>query len=196
MTTSSWRKLVSKVKALTSERKKPAGWRTRARSQSLSFEALETRLAPAVTTSLTNGVLDIAFSAANDTATVSHPTGSIRVVDGSGQVVGDFGDTLVKSINAHAVTLPGGITPSGQGITFPATVGLEEELSTSGLATVTINGTYTAGSVDVAAADSFRLAGGVLSTRKIAEGADPLTAPSLADSGDINIDAPAITRHW
>src|SRR5262249_5783365 len=34
---------------------------------------------------------------------------------------------------------------------------------------------------------------GVLSTRKIAAGANPLTAPSLGDSGDLKIEAPAIT---
>jgi hypothetical protein len=189
MTSSFWGRLVSGMKALTRGRKKPAPQRARPRWQPLWLETLETRLAPAVNASLTNGVLDIALGAAGDQASVLHPTGSIRVFDPvANQVVGDFNDTLVKSIDAHGSNL------SGQAITFTDTIGLEQELRTSGLGDVTINGSYTAGSVELGATDSFTLAsGGILSTRNVATGANPLTAPSLGDSGDLKIDAPAIT---
>src|SRR5262249_32280989 len=116
-------------------------------------------------------------------------TGSIRVYDPvANAVVGDFTDTLVKSIDAHGDSL------SGQAITFTATVGLEEELMTSGMADVTINGTYSAKAMGLKAEEAFTLsANSVLSTRKIADGADPLTAPSLGDSGDLTIECKSIT---
>src|SRR5262249_42086680 len=102
------------------------------------------------------------------------------------QVVADYEEALVKSIDAH------GNNASGQAITFTDTVTLEDELKTSGLSLVTFTGTYTVGAAEFGA-DSFTLSGpGILSTRKIAEGADALTAPSVGDSGDIKIEAHAI----
>src|SRR5262249_39469787 len=92
------------------------------------------------------------------------------------------------SINAHGSSL------TGQAITFTATVGLTDELKTSGLADVTVNGTYSAKSMDLEADESFTLAGNsVLCTRKIAARGDPLTAPSTGDTGDLPIESSSIT---
>src|SRR5262249_9748127 len=150
----------------------------------LCLETLEVRLAPVVNASLTNGVLNVALSAADDKAVVSHAAGVIQVVDPvANRVVSNFTDSLVKSIDAHGGSLP------GQAVTFTSTVSLEEELKTSGLPDVTINGIYSAKAMELKADQSFTLGnGGVLSTRKIQEGVDPLTAPSLGNSGDIAIE--------
>src|SRR5262249_25759760 len=149
MASRTWRNLAAKLKAFADGRKK-SGPRTRSRWQRLSLEQLEDRVLPVVTASLTNGVLDIALSEADDQAKVSHPTGSIRVFDPvTNQDFGNFSDTLVKSINAHGSSL------TGQAITFTTTVGLTDELKTSGLADVTVNGTYSAKSMDLEADESF-----------------------------------------
>src|SRR5438477_187778 len=48
--------------------------------------------------------------------------------------------------------------------------------------------------MDLQADKTYTLAGNrVLSTRKIAAGADPLTAPSTGDSGDLKIERKSIT---
>src|SRR5262249_16886334 len=125
----------------------------------LGFEELESRLAPALSASLTNGLLSIAFTSAGDAAQVTHPAGSIQVVDAvAHQVAGSFPDTGVESITAQ------GSGAAGQAVTFTGTVGLTGELITSGVADVTLSGSYTAKSAELAASDSFTLAaGGLLS---------------------------------
>src|SRR5215471_3317750 len=70
--------------------------RRRRQAPQMTLERLEDRLAPAVTSSLTNGVLDIALTAAGDNAQVSHPTGSIQILDPvKNQVVASFRDGSV-----------------------------------------------------------------------------------------------------
>src|SRR5438874_13629342 len=91
-----------------SVRKAPARFR-------LDLERLEQRLAPAVTPRLLNGgILDIGFSAANDTATVSVAGSSIRVLDGTTST--DFAAATVTGINAH------GNNNANQTVTFNDTI--------------------------------------------------------------------------
>src|SRR6516225_1191292 len=77
----------------------------------LALERLEERLAPSVTAQLlSGGILDIGFSAANDTATVSAVSPNIDVFDGTTHT--DFTATSVNAIKAHGNSSP------NQAVTF------------------------------------------------------------------------------
>jgi hypothetical protein len=135
---------------------------------------------------LAGGVLDIGLSAANDAATISVVGTNIDVFDGTTHT--DFAATSVHAINAH------GNRSANQAVSFNGAVTLTGPLTITGLTNATLAGTYTAATAELGGTDSFTLSGpGILSTRTIAAGADPRTAPSLGNSGDITIDARAIT---
>ena len=69
----------------------------------LGFEALEDRILPAVTPTLSNGLLAIAFSAANDTATVSLVGSNVNVFDGTTNTT--FSATAVQAICRSKATV-------------------------------------------------------------------------------------------
>ncbi len=118
----------------------------------LGFEALEDRILPAVTPTLNNGVLAIAFSAANDTATISVIGSSINVFDGTT-------NTAFASTSVHAINVQGNGLAS-QSVTFTDTVSLTGSLTTSSLTNVTLNGDYTVSSANLAANGTISLQSG------------------------------------
>src|SRR5262249_18280679 len=72
-------------------------------------------------------------------------------------------------------------------------VHLSGPLTVSGVAAVTVNGSYAAASADLSASGTIDVSpGATLSSRQTA-GGDPLTAPSTGDAGNLNLTAPAIT---
>jgi hypothetical protein len=132
----------------------------------LALERLEERLAPTVTPQLlSSGILDIGFSAANDTATVSAIGPNIDVFDGTTHT--DFAATSVNAINAHGNSSP------NQAVTFGSPVTLSGALTVTGLTIATLNGAYAAQSVNVAVGGTIDIAAGA----------------TLSTSGDITLTA-------
>jgi hypothetical protein len=152
-------------------------------SPRLGFETLEDRTLLAVTSQLTNGVLDVALGAANDAATISVIGGSLDVFNGSTHVT--YSPPAVQAINVH------GNGAANQKLTLHSAVNLAQELTTSQLATETIDGSYQAASIALNAAQ-INVNGGVLSTRAIAPGGDPAVAPSTGNSGNLTLGAAQI----
>ncbi len=143
---------LERLKDLFSRRRKPL--EASAGFVKLGFEALEDRILPAVTPTLgSNGVLAIAFSAANDTATVSVVNSNmINVFDGTTNTA--FAAAFVQGINAQGNGL------GNQSITFTDTISLSGALVTSGLTNVTINGgDYTVGSASIATTGTISIEG-------------------------------------
>jgi len=160
----------------------------RPRALPLNLELLEDRTLLSVTPSLTGGILDIQLDAPNDNATLSLVTinnnPNIRVSDGT--TAANFPVAAVQSINAHGTNL------GNQNVTLNDTLTLSGILQTSAVANVTIHGTYTAGSANLAAGVSVDVhAGATLSSRHTAN-ADPL-GTSIAGSGNLTLAAPVIT---
>jgi hypothetical protein len=136
----------------------------------LDLERLEQRLAPAVTPQmLQGGILDIGFSAANDTVTVSVVGPNIDVFDGTTHT--DFAATSVSAINAHGNSSP------NQAVTFSSAVTLPGALTVTGLTNATVNGTYQvqsasltdSGTIDIATGATLSAAGDITLTAQDAE---------------------------
>jgi FG-GAP-like repeat/FG-GAP repeat len=173
-------------KIFTERRRNPVRGRE-LRSRSPNLEVLESRTLLAVTPTLgANGILTIALTASNDAATISEPnTSTIRVFDGSTNR--DFARASVSSIAAA------GNNSSNQSVTFNSSVNLTGPLSATGLTSEVLNGSYQVRSASLTASGTIDIAAGsTLSTRRIAAGGDPLTAPSVGNSGAIGLTAPNI----
>jgi len=116
----------------------------------LRVESLEDRMAPAVTPTLLNGLLDIRFSDHNDSANVAVVGGNIRV--SSDGIDRDFAASSVTSVLAHST---GG---SNQSVTFAAGLHLSSDLTVEHLSQVTIkSGLFTAHSFSVNSVGSIEL---------------------------------------
>ncbi|MDB5352184.1 MAG: hypothetical protein JWN86_3431 [Planctomycetota bacterium] len=146
----------------------------------LGIESLEARTLLAVTPVLTNNILDITLGAANDSATVSVSGTTLDVFDGTTH--SPFALASVFGINAH------GMGAANQKVTLHSPVRLTQSLATSQLTSATIDGMYQASSIDVQATE-IHVNNGLLSTRTIASGADPLTALSTGNSGSLLLTA-------
>ncbi len=159
----------------------------RRRPRPLNLETLEDRTLLAVVPTLgTSGILSIALTASNDTATVSEPNPStIRVSDGTTNH--NFALASVTSIAAAGNDLP------NQSITFASAVNLTGPLTATGLSSEVLSGNYQVKSVNLAASETIDIAAGAtLSSRRIATGGNPLTAHSIGNSGAITLTAPGI----
>jgi hypothetical protein len=127
------------------------------RSHRPFLEELEDRTLLSVTSSLSNGILDIAFSADNDAATVSALGTNLQVQ--SGGTTNTFPSSSISSINAHntggqnqSIAIKGGLTLTG-------------ELDVTGLANVTISGAnYGASAVKVTGAGTIGVQTSTLTT--------------------------------
>jgi hypothetical protein len=146
----------------------------------LALERLEERLAPSVTAQLlSGGILDIGFSAANDTATVSAVSPNIDVFDGTTHT--DFTATSVNAIKAHGNSSP------NQAVTFSGPVTLPGTLTVTGLTNATLSGVYAAqstnlavsGTIDIAAGATLSTSGDIILTAQDTE--TGLTAMSSAE---------------
>jgi hypothetical protein len=127
------------------------------RSRRLFLEALEDRTLLSVTSTLTNGILDIAFGADNDAANVSVAGSNVQVQAGGS--TSTFATSSVTGINAHNVS------GAKQSIGFASTLTLSGELDVSKLATVSITGAnYSASAVKVTDATTISLQSSTLTT--------------------------------
>ena len=117
------------------------------------IEWLESRVLLSVNATLTQGILDIGLTAAGDTATVSVVASNVDVFDGNTHT--DFPTSAVMGIDAQ------GDNSANQTVIFDSAVSLAQALTTSQLTTVTLNGSYTVQSADVAAS-TISLDGGAL----------------------------------
>src|SRR5207248_2498919 len=123
---------------------------------------------------------------------------NVRVSDGMNTVLLTAAVGAVTSIDAQGtgnslISLGQSVTVTNTGI---SPLALSGGLQASGLAGVTLSGSYstaastgnTAASVNLSADTVTVAAGAVVSTRQVAAGANPSTAPSAGNSGSIIVN--------
>jgi hypothetical protein len=147
-----------------------------------SLEYLEDRVLLNVTAALNQGILNVQLDASNDAATITADGTNIQVSNGTStilsQPVGNLTGISVSGTGNSLVSAGQGVTLNNTG---KASLVLSGGLQASGLATATVEGSWTASSVDVSADTITVTAGATLSTRQTA-GTDP-AADNIAFSG-------------
>ena len=199
MTSSYWHKVASSGKAFARGTKKQ---RTRSakvlRSRwytQLALEALEGRLAPAVTALLDNGVLQVALSAANDQALIT-PSGTTILVSGTNLPSQPFSG--VTSLVVQGANTSGQDDPN-QSVVFGGsggTIGLHsasgtDALSVSGVTSVSFTNVTIAassGDVDIEVSETTSAAG-VAATTKPQVSVSVTGATLTADNITLNASA-------
>ncbi len=142
----------------------------------LGIEALESRTLLAVTSQLSNGLLDIALGAAGDSVSVSVASNTVDVFDGSSHA--SFPVSPVAGLTIH------GIGATNQTAALHSSMVLSLPLLVSGLSSTAIDGSYQSPTITLKSAE-IHINGGLLSTRAVAPGGDPALAPSIGNSGNL-----------
>ena len=135
------------------------------RKARLDFLALEERVVPAVTVSLTGSILQIGYGTAGDTATVTSDTLGNVIVNGTGLTTFS---TAAASINQIAATGTG--NSDAESLTFSAssTLALSAGFTSTGVATVNINSPLNVSNLSVNAADVTSNGNGTIAVSTLA----------------------------
>ncbi len=155
--------------------------------QDLTLQQLEERVLLAVSATLnpSTGVLDVQLGGAGDAATVTGGGASLTVTDGHGAQIGQFGAASVHGLDVT------GTGQANEALTLAGSVVLSQALSVADVSTASLTGTYSVASADLSAG-AIALQGGILSSRQVVSGANPLTAASTGNSGSLTLNAPTI----
>ncbi len=164
----------------------------------LRLEPLEDRVLLAVTASIQNevngAILEVGLSKQGDAATLSVVGSALQVAGMS--VDGAYSHSFSLS-SFQGIDVEGNDTATGgeQSVILQNVVALAGELTTNAITDLTVNGSYlAAGGVELEADGTLTLAASAtLSTRQIAQGADPSSAALTGNSGAISLESPSIS---
>ena len=175
---------------------RPSTKHKRRRSPDLELQELESRTLLSVTAFFNpagSTDLDVDLSAGGDQATIT-PSGSTIQVGGTGYSGGSFSGVTKLVVQGSGASNQG-VTFGGSGgtITLDTAPGTTA-LTASGISSLTFTDvTIDASSINLAASGTIDIAAGAtLSSRQIASGGNPLTAPSIGNSGAQVLAAPNI----